>query len=83
MVSLGWFICGFQFDPSLHVAMVWPKRGALGGMFRQLLEQAAPLPKKLHEVGKFLHAKMFANFALFPPMIRAGVAVQGPIVCFT
>jgi len=31
MGSLGWFVCGFQFDPSLHVAMVWPKKRGLGG----------------------------------------------------
>ena len=24
--SLGWFVCGLQFDPSLHVAIVWPKK---------------------------------------------------------
>ena len=23
---MGWFVCGFQFDPSLHEAMVWPKK---------------------------------------------------------
>ena len=28
--SLGWFLCGFQFDPSVHVAVVWPKKGLLG-----------------------------------------------------
>ena len=23
MGSLGWFVCGFQFDPNLKVAVVW------------------------------------------------------------
>ena len=83
MGSLRLFICSFQFDPSLHVDMMWPKRGAFGGMFRQLLEQAAPLPRKLYEFKFFCMQKCFANFTLYHPMIKAGVAVQGPIVCFT
>jgi len=53
MGSLGWFVCGFQFDPSLHVAMVWHKEKGLGGnkkRGRQLLEQAVPFPRELHVV---------------------------------
>ena len=44
MGSLGWFVCGFQFDPSLYVAIVWPKA------FLGLCRQAGPFPKKLHVV---------------------------------
>ena len=38
MGSLGWFVCGFQFDPSLHVAMVWQeKRGLLAHISEKLI----------------------------------------------
>ena len=30
--SLEWFVCGFQFDPSLHAAMVWPKKRGFWGV---------------------------------------------------
>ena len=64
--SLDWFAYGFQFDPILHVAMVWPKKRGFGGLFRQLMEQAAPFPRKLYVVlKKKIARKMFINFALF------------------
>ena len=34
----GWFVCGFKFDPSLHVAMVREKVH-LGELFEQAFSQ--------------------------------------------
>ena len=60
--SLGWIVCGFQFDPSLDVTMVWPKKMVFGGLFRQLIEEAAPFPKRLYEgLKKKIAFKMFVN----------------------
>ena len=44
---MGRFVRGFQFDLSLHVAMVWTKNWAFLGLFTQLLTQAAPFPPEV------------------------------------
>ena len=50
MRSLVWFVCGFRFDPSLHVAIVRPKKKGFLGSVRLVLEQAVPFPRKLNQV---------------------------------
>ena len=45
--SLEWFVCGFQFDPSLHAAMVWPKKRGFWGSVQTTDGTGCAFPQKI------------------------------------
>ena len=59
------------------------RKEAFRGLFRQLMELAAPFPRKMHVLLKKISCINVCWFCpLSSSLIRAGVAVQGPLVYF-
>ena len=79
--SMGWFVCGFQFDPSLHGAMMWLKKRGFLGSVQPTDGTGCAIPQKIpFGFEKIACINVCSLCPLSYTLIRAGVYVQGPLV---